>query len=69
MTEIFSNISDKVKRTAEFIWKVTLTYDNPLDAANFLHQMTEYYRKIYTDEEMDFLQFYFQMQMEMNKHD
>ena len=69
MTELFTDISDKVKQRAEFIWRMTLTYDNALEAAKFLNQMTEYHRKIYTDEEMDFLQFYFQMQMEMNKND
>ena len=69
MTEIFTNVPDKVKNTAEIIWNLTLLRDNALDAAKFLHKMTEQYRKIYTDEEMDFLQFYFQMQMEMNKND
>ncbi len=69
MTEIFTNISDKIKNTAQIIWNMTLLQDTPLDSALFLHKMTEHYRKQLTDEEMDFLQFYFQMQMEMNKND
>lgn len=69
MTEIFTNINDDLKKKAEIIWNMTLTYNNPREAAEFLHLMTEEYRKVLTDEEMDFLQFYFQMQMEMNKND
>ena len=67
MTEIFTDISDEVKKKAEIIWKIAFTQKNPLAAAKFLNQVTEYYRRIWTEEEIEFLQFYFQLQMEMNK--
>ena len=35
--------------------------------ARFLNTVTEYYRNLYSEEEIEFLQFYFQMKMEMMK--
>ena len=67
MTEIFTNISDDVKEKAEIMWKIALAQSNPVKAAKILNDFTEYYRKRWTEEEVDFLQFYFQTQMEMNK--
>lgn len=65
MVEIFANVSDEVKRKAEIIWKITVSQSDPYVAAKFLNQVTEYYRQRWTEEEVDFLQFYIQMQMEM----
>ena len=67
MTEIFADISDDVKKKAEIMWKLALSQPNPVNAAELLNILTEYYRKRWTEEEVDFLQFYFQTQMEMNK--
>ena len=67
MTEIFTNISDDIKEKVKVIWNITLAQPNPIKAANFLNDVTEYYKKRWTEEEVDFLQFYFQTQMEMNK--
>ena len=40
---------------------------NPIDAANFLNDITNYYDKILTEEEVNFLRFYFNMKMELMK--
>ena len=67
MIEIFTNISDDVKQKAEIMWKMALWQPNPVKAAELLNILTEYYRKRWTEEEVDFLRFYFQTQMEMNE--
>ena len=67
MTEIYANVRDDVKRIGEFAWKVALAQSNPADAANFLNNVTNYYKHYYTEEEIEFLQFYFHTQMEMMK--
>lgn len=67
MIEIFTNISDDVKQKAEIMWKMALGQPNPVKAAELLNALTEYYRKRWTEEEVDFLRFYFQTQMEMNE--
>lgn len=65
MQEIFNNISTEVKETAEVAWNLAMAQNNPIRAAEFLNTVTEYYRNIYTDEEIEFLQFYFHMKVEM----
>lgn len=67
MTEIYSNINDEVREIAEQTWNIVLAQKNPIDAAEFLHNVTEYYKNILTDEDIEFLQFYFDMKMEMMK--
>lgn len=67
MTEIYANIRDDVKRIGEFAWKVALAQNNPASAAAFLDNVTNYYKHYYTEEEIEFLQFYFHTQMEMMK--
>lgn len=67
MTEIFTNVRDEVKKTAAFAWKVALAQNNAIKMVNFLHNFTEYYKHFYTEEEIEFLQFYFNAQMEMMK--
>ena len=69
MTEIFQNIRDEVKEVADLAWRLATAQKNPIDAANFLNNTTNYYRNIYTEEEIEFLQFYFNMKMEMMKNE
>lgn len=67
MIEIFANIDKEVKDTAEIAWQLALSHEKPIDAAEFLNIVTEYYKKTYSEEEIEFLQFYFQMKLEMMK--
>ena len=67
MVEIFTDISDDIKSKADIIWRIALVQPTPLAAAKFLNAVTEYYRTRWTEEEVDFLQFYLQMKMEMVK--
>lgn len=67
MTEIFADISDNVRKKADIIWRIAINQPSPAQAAKFLNDITEYYRTKWTEEEVDFLQFYFQTQMEMVK--
>lgn len=67
MIEIYPNISKTVKDIAETAWNITLAQRDPMQAADFLNNVTEYYRNVLSDEEIEFLQFYFQMKMEMMK--
>ena len=65
MTEVFSDISEMVKDIAKTAWSIAMVQKNPVDAAEFLNNVTNYYSNILTEEEVDFLRFYFQLQMEM----
>ena len=67
MQEIFENVRDEVKSAAEFAWKVALALKNPIEAAKFLDNVTNYFENSYTEEEIEFRRFYFNMQMEMMK--
>ena len=67
MIEIYNNINDETKKIAEQAWNIVLAQKNPVNAANFLHNVTEYYRNILSEEDIEFLQFYFNMKMEMMK--
>ena len=67
MTEIFTNISDEVKEIGRQAWNIVLMQEHPDNAAEFLNNIIEYYTNILSEEEIEFLQFYFQMQMEMMK--
>ena len=67
MTELFSNISDEVKRIAEFTWNVASAQSNPVIASKFLDGATNYLATVYNEEEMNFIRFYFNMKMETNK--
>ena len=69
MQELFSNIRQEVKDTAESAWHLAIVQHNPANAADFLNNVTNYYRNIYTDEEIEFLQFYFKMKVEMMNND
>ena len=67
MTEIFANISDELKKNAEVIWNLAMAQSTPLQAANLLNSFTNYHKTKLTDEEIEFLQFYFKMKMELIK--
>lgn len=67
MQEIFEDISDEVKTNAKLIWAICLSKNEPIKAAQFLNDITNYYKNIYTEREIEFLQFYFHMRMEMMK--
>ena len=69
MTELFTNIPSDTKSLATTIWDLAYAQKNPVAAANFLHNATEYYRNILSDEEIEFLQFYFKMKVEMMQND
>jgi len=67
MTELFTNVSEEVKDIAETAWNIALAQSNPVKAAEFLNNVTNYYKNIYTKEEIEFLQFYFNMKLELMK--
>ena len=67
MQEIFSNIRQEVKNTAEGAWKVAIAQKDPMKAAELLNATTNYYSNFFTEEEVDYLRFYFNMKMEMMK--
>ena len=69
MTELFTNVRDEVKETADMAWRLAISQKNPINAAEFLNNTTNYYRNIFTEEEIEFLQFYFNMKMEMIKNE
>ena len=67
MNEIFKDVRQEVKNVAELAWKVALAQSDPAAAAEFLDNVTNYFKHSYTEEEIEFLRFYFSMQMEMMK--
>ena len=69
MTEIFANVRDEIKHIAEAAWLLVKSKNDPSEAAELLNTVVEYAKAVYTEEEVDFLQFYFQMQMEMMKNE
>lgn len=67
MTELFGNIRQEVKDTAYSMWNIAVTQKNPIEAAKFINDTTNYYANIYSEEEMRFIRFYIQTQLEMMK--
>ena len=67
MNELFANIKEEVKLTAEQAWQIALAFNDPMSAANFLDCVIKSFEFLYTEEEIEFLRFYFKMQMEMMK--
>lgn len=67
MTEIFATINDEFKKVAEFAWNYALSYKNPINGAQFLMDTIDLYEQTNEQEKADFLRFYFQLKMEMNK--
>jgi hypothetical protein len=69
MVELFEHIRQEVKDTAEGAWDLAIAQHTPAEAAELLSTIVEYYKLIWTEEEVEFLQFYFRMKMEMMKND
>ena len=67
MQEIYKNVREEVKTVAEFAWSIALALKDSNEAATFLDNVTKYFSNSYTEEEVEFLRFYFNMQMEMMK--
>lgn len=60
MTEIFENIPDSVKETAQQVFDLALLLKTPQAIANFL---SEYTNSCQNEEEQEFVRFYFNMRM------
>lgn len=67
MIELFENVPQKTKDIAETAWGLAISQNNPMDAAKFLDNVVNYYDNILSDEEIEFLHFYFNLKMEMMK--
>ena len=67
MQEIFENVSNETKEIAEIAWRLAAAQSDPMDAASFLNDVTNYYEKKLSEEDLDFLRFYFNMKMELMK--
>jgi hypothetical protein len=67
MTELFTNVSFDAKLIAEMTWDIATIIKNPIEVAEFLSSVTEFYSNKLTEEEVDFLRFYFNMKLEMMK--
>lgn len=65
MVEIYDNISQEVKNTAETAWTLAVKQRSSVSIVDFLSKVTDYYRDKYTEEEIEFMQFYFYTRMEM----
>ena len=63
MTELYSHIRQEVKDIAEGAWDLAIAQHTPAEAAELLNTVVEYHKLIYTQEEGEFLQFYFKMKM------
>jgi hypothetical protein len=66
MIELFPNISEEIRQHAADTWELTKTM-SAVNAANFLDIYTNIFSLNHTEEETDFLRFYFNLQMEMMK--
>ena len=69
MTEIFTDIDQNVKDMAEGAWVLVRSRKDPLEAAKLLNTVVEYAERALTEEEVEFLQFYFNMKLEMMKNE
>lgn len=67
MTELYGNISNTIRELASNAWTIAVSKKDPMEAAEFLNNVTNYYSNILSQEEVEFLQFYFRLQMEMRK--
>ena len=69
MIELYSDINENVRNDAVRFWQTAINMPKPKDAAKFLNDSIKQYREMHTEAEVDFLDFYFQMQMEMVKNE
>lgn len=67
MDELYSNVRQEVKDVASAMWQLALTQKDPMQAAEFIHNTTNYFATKYTPEEIEFLRFYIGVQLEMMK--
>ena len=67
MTEIFTDISEEAKRTAETAWDLAQNLD-PVQASNFINNVTLYFSNILNENEINFIRFYFNMKLEEAKN-
>lgn len=66
MKEIFNEISQKVKEQTRFWVNVALTKENPIEAAKVISNFS---KTLKSEEERDFLDFYFNMRLLQLKKD
>lgn len=70
MTELFANISEEARDAASTAFDISLMLKTPAEAAEFLHNFTEYYVLTHFEPEIqEFLQFYFNMRLEALQND
>ena len=65
MIELYNDISQETRDLAESIWRLAQLKKNPIDAAKFIVDTTEYFTNILTEREIEFLRFYFYTQLEL----
>ena len=65
MTEIFSNISKEQKEKAEFIFNIA----SKKDLISTLITLNDYTNSCPTEEEREFVEFYFNMRLEQLKNE
>lgn len=63
MIELFPNISDEVKESAELIFRHAMSTSNPIEAVKILNT----YTNILSEEEAEFARFYFNIRLEENR--
>ena len=66
MIELFPNVSEQVRADAEKAWRLAQTFHNPMNTVQFLSNYTKYAP---TEEQQDFLRFYFNLQMELQDNE
>lgn len=64
MIEIYKYVRDDVRQMAPILWRIALAQPTPVDAADFLNNATNFLKHYYTEDEINFLQFYFSMKTE-----
>lgn len=65
MTELFPNISAQLRESAEIAWRLASSLP-PVQATKFLEAYTAYN---HTEEEQDYLRFYFNIEMEKRENE
>lgn len=65
MTELFSNISDELRQEAQLVWDFVQT-QSPEVAINLINTYISFK---HTEEEQEFLEFFFSVQLEKLKNE
>lgn len=66
MVELFANVSKKVKDEIKFWVDIAMLNPNPMDGAK---EILAYQNTLKTEEEKDFVDFYFNMRMLQERED